>query len=308
MDDHRDPHLPSVGVVVPTHDRPELVRRALDAIAAQSYDGEVQVVVVHDRSAPDTALVRDGARPVRVLSNTRSPGLAGARNTGILALDTDLVAFCDDDDHWLPTKLAAQVERMQAPDHPEMVTCAISVDYDGRRRDRRAGSTLVTQRQLTRSIMAMLHSSSMLFDRTALVEQIGLVDERLPGSQNEDWDLKLRAAARRPIAHVDEPLTVVDWGRPSHYARAWDSKISSWEWMLEHHPEIGRDRRGAARVYGQLAFAEAARGHRRDSLQWVLRTVRADPLQWRAPLALAVGAGLSADRVLDRLHRHGRGV
>ncbi len=47
---------------------------------------------------------------VEAIANTREPGLAGARNSGILALDTDLVAFCDDDDQWLPGKLAAQVK------------------------------------------------------------------------------------------------------------------------------------------------------------------------------------------------------
>ncbi|WP_341230769.1 glycosyltransferase family A protein [Nocardioides salarius] len=299
---------PSVGVVVPTRDRPELLRRALAAVEAQTYPGALEVVVVHDGAPLDTSLVRHGPRPVRVVSNERTPGLAGARNTGIMSLGTDLVAFCDDDDHWMPDKLTTQVRRALAPDRPEMVTCSITVDYDGRRNVRRAGRAEVTHAELTRSIMTMLHSSCMLFDRTALVERIGLVEEDLPGSQNEDWDLKLRASRRRPIAHVDEPLTVVDWGRPSHYAREWDTKISSWEWMLAHHPEIARDRRGAARVHGQLAFAEAARGHRRDALRWAGRALRSNPLQWRAALALAVVCGLSPDRVLDVLHRFGRGV
>ena len=251
----------------------------------------------------------DGDRPVRVLSNTRSAGLAGTRNTGILSLETDFVAFCDDDDHWRPTKLTAQIARAMQDDRPELVTCSITVDFGGSRSDRTAGRTVVTLADLTRSIMAMLHSSSMLFDRTALVDGIGLIDEQIPGSQNEDWDIKLRAARRGPIAHVDQPLTIVDWGRPSHYARVWDTKIASLVWMLEQHPEIGRDKRGASRVYGQLAFAEAARGERRTALRWAARAWRSHPLQWRAPLAVLVAARVvSSDRVLDTLHKRGRGV
>ena len=75
--------------------------------------GEIDVVVVFDRVKPDMSLVQSGPRPVRVLANTRTPGLAGARNTGIVAATGELIAFCDDDDYWLPTKIASQVEQFQ---------------------------------------------------------------------------------------------------------------------------------------------------------------------------------------------------
>ena len=118
------PPLPSIGVVVPTRNRPRLLRRTLAAIAAQDYPGRVRVVVVYDQAEPDPSL--DGCE---VLVNARTAGLAGARNTGILALDTDLVAFCDDDDEWLPDKLSAQVAVLGDAD---FVTCAIEVRYGDR--------------------------------------------------------------------------------------------------------------------------------------------------------------------------------
>src|SRR5437868_5924016 len=88
---------PSVGVVLPTHNRPAELKAALDSVLSQDYEGRIEAVIVHDRSEPDQVLAGDR---VRVLANRRTPGLAGARNTGILALTTDLVAFCDDDDDW----------------------------------------------------------------------------------------------------------------------------------------------------------------------------------------------------------------
>ncbi len=60
--------------------------------------------------------------------------------------------------------------------------------------------------------MVMVHSSTYLARRDALTDGIGLVDETIPGSQNEDWDLALRAARRAPIAEVDQPLVRVRWG------------------------------------------------------------------------------------------------
>src|SRR5207244_1355723 len=142
----------------------------------------------------------------------------GARNTGILALDTELVAFCDDDDQWTPDKLRRQVAALVAEPDAEFATCAIEVDFEGKCTPRLAGISRVTIDELTRSRMAMLHSSTFLARREALTpEAIGLVAEDAPGSQNEDWDLLLRAARRAPIVHLDEALVKVLWGRSSHY-------------------------------------------------------------------------------------------
>lgn len=304
-----------VSVVIPTHDRPELVRRAVDAVLAQDHPGEIEVVVVFDRSAPDESLVRTApGRSVRVVANTRTPGLAGARNSGILASNGDLVAFCDDDDWWRAAKLSAQVaaydrELARTGVAPHLVTTAIEVDFDGRCTPRLAGTDRVRLAHLTRSRMSMLHSSSLLFDRQALLTRIGLVDEEVPGSQNEDWDLLLRSVKVGDIVHVDEPLVVVSWGAASFFTRTWDTKVSSLHWMLERHPEIRDDRKGVGRVYGQVAFGEASRPDPRAARRWARRALAKDPVQWRAYVALLVAARvLTPAQVLNGLHRVGRGV
>jgi glycosyltransferase involved in cell wall biosynthesis len=305
---------PSIGVVIPTRHRPRLVRNAIEGVLAQEYPGAVRIVVVHDQTEPDEQLVRDGDRPVTVLANWRTPGLAGARNTGILSLDTELVAFCDDDDVWSPTKLASQVAALHARPGAEFVTCAIEVEYDGRCTPRLAGHDAVTVDDLARSRMAMLHSSTFLIQRAALTVSdpaagIGLVAEDAPGSQNEDWDLLLRAARRAPIAHVDEPLVRVLWGRSSHYAYEYSTKISSLRWMIARHPEIRGCPPGAARVYGQLACWSAATGNRKEAWRWTRQAVRANWREPRAAIALAAMSGaVSVERVMDALHRRGRGI
>ncbi|HKT05133.1 MAG TPA: glycosyltransferase [Rugosimonospora sp.] len=300
---------PSVGVVVPTRDRPILVRRALDAIASQNYPGQLRVLVSYDQAEPDQQLRRTGARPVTVLANERTPGLAGARNTGILALDTELVAFCDDDDVWLPGKLRAQVAALRAAPGSELATCAIEVEYAGRRSARLAGTGSIDLARLVESRMAMLHSSTFLLRRAALLGGLGLVAEDAPGSQNEDWDLLLRAAKRAPVAHVDVPLVQVHWGRTSHFAYEYGTKISSLRWMMARHPEIGGCRPGAARVYGQLACWSAASGQRREAWRYTRAAVRNNWREPRAAIALAATAGVvRVESVLGLLHRRGHGI
>ncbi|MEO3872499.1 glycosyltransferase family A protein [Nonomuraea sp. B12E4] len=300
---------PSVGVVVPTRgDRPAQLREAVAAVLAQDYPGRLSVAVVVDAPLPDgvvadqVASVVIGARhTVRVLPNTLTAGLPGARNTGIAACDTDLVAFCDDDDLWLPGKLAAQVGALR--DGGEFASCGIEVEYGCRRVPRLAGTSVVTVDDLVRSRMVMVHSSTFLFERGGL-----WADESAPAGQNEDWDLALRAARRHPIVHVDRPLVRVRWGG-SHYVARWADRIAGLDWMLARHPELAVDRRGAARVYGQLAFGHAALGHRREAARWAARSLKARFAEPRAPIALAVAAGLvSAPRVLSALHNRGHGI
>lgn len=295
---------PSVGVVVPTRQRPEELRKAVSAVLAQEYPRPLDVVVVYDGVPVEESLSGGG---VRTIHNARKPGLPGARNTGILALDTDLVAFCDDDDEWLPGKLKAQIEVLVAS-HADFATSSVTVAYDGTESVRFAGTELVTHERLVRSRMSMLHSSTFVVRRVFLHE-IGLVDEGIPGGQNEDWDLLLRASAVRPIVHVDAPLVRVSWGRTSYFSGDWETKIASLRWMLERHPEIRAERAAAARVFGQIAFAHAARGDAPEAVRWSLRGLAKRPLEPRPYLALAVAGRLTtSEAVLDRLHRRGRGV
>ena len=113
---------PLVSAVVATRDRPELLRETLAAIASQDYEGVVETVVVFDQTEPDLDLqVVGGDRPVIVVANERSPGLQGARNTGIARSMGELVAFCDDDDVWAPAKIRRQVEVLDANNDVHLV-------------------------------------------------------------------------------------------------------------------------------------------------------------------------------------------
>lgn len=306
---------PSVGVVIPTRARPYLLRRALASVLAQDYPGPVRVVVVFDNSHPEWELAAHGERPVTVMENWRRPGLAGARNTGILAAgDCELVAFCDDDDTWAPEKLTAQVSAMRARPGTLFATCAIEVEYAGRRTPRLAGTSQVGMAQLTRSRMAMLHASGFVVRQDALATAparggIGLVAEDVPGSHNEDWDLLLRAARYGPILHIDAPLVRVLWGRSSYFADEYSTKISALRWMIARHPEISASRRGLARVYGQIACWEAASGHRTSALQWARAALRRSWREPRALIAVAAAAGVvRIESLLNVLHRHGHGI
>jgi glycosyltransferase involved in cell wall biosynthesis len=301
---------PKVSVVVPTRDRPELLRRAVAAILGQTYKGPIECLVVFDQSDPD--LDWPELPPGRTLiprRNDRTPGLAGARNSGILAATGELVAFCDDDDEWLPEKLARQVARLLATPGSAVSTTGILVRYQDRTTTRLAPTILVTHRQLLRSRLTELHPSTVLARRDRLLSQIGLVDEELPGSYAEDYEWLLRASRHGPVLAVPEPLAVIHWHQSSFFADRWRTIISALTYLVDKHRDFQQEPSGLARIYGQIAFAHAALGERKPARRWARRTLSLNRRERRAYLALAISLGLvSAKTVVRMAHGAGKGI
>jgi glycosyltransferase involved in cell wall biosynthesis len=301
---------PAVSVVVPTRDRPALLRRAVTAILTQTYPGMVECVVVFDQSEPDLPWGDPGpSRRLLLVRNRRTPGLAGARNTGAMHATGELLAFCDDDDEWLPDKLHRQVQRLQARPDAAAATTGIVVRYGDRAVTRLAPTPEVTHRQLLRSRMTELHPSTVLVQRRKLLEGIGPVDEQLPGSYAEDYEWLLRAAKLGPVLAVQEPLVVVHWHQSSFFADRWRTIIAALTYLVAKHRELEQEPSGLARIYGQIAFAHAALGERGAARRWARRTLSLDRRERRAYLALAVSLRLVKARTLVRLaHVAGKGI
>jgi glycosyltransferase involved in cell wall biosynthesis len=102
---------PLVSVVIPTIDRHRLVTAAVESALRQSLR-EIEVIVVVDGPDPETVSVLqsiDDAR-LRILPLPENLGLAGARHAGIDLARGRWIALLDDDDEWLPQKLAIQID------------------------------------------------------------------------------------------------------------------------------------------------------------------------------------------------------
>lgn len=313
-----------VSVVVPTREREHLLARAVASIAGQSYGGPIEILVVRDSTAtpaPDAeqlllkhvCTLLGGDLPATVtltqLRNTRTPGLPGNRNSGILAAGHDLVAFCDDDDEWLPGKLAAQVPLLVRDASASLVATGVTIVHDGADRPRPGPLRPTTLQDLLLRRTMELHPSTFLMRRSDLLGAIGLVDESLPGGYAEDYDLLLRAAVLGPVLSVPRPLVRVHWHSASYYFSTWQTIHEALGVLLAKHPQFEDVPRGQARIRGQQAVALAAMGRRREALRTAADTLRLSAREPRAYVAAAVAAGaVSVEGVQRFLHRRGRGL
>jgi glycosyltransferase involved in cell wall biosynthesis len=195
----------AVSVVIPTRNRPRHVARAVRSVLAQTFS-DLEILVVDDASTDDVGAVLAplaDAR-VRVLRHDRRRGACAARNTGIDAARGRFVALLDDDDEWMPGKLAAQVARFASTPEIGLVYCGVEVVSEAtgevQRRSLPKGAPL-TYADLLRSTG---FGASAAVVRRECFAAIGGFDETLAGAQ--DRDMWLRIAKRYRLDYVPDAL------------------------------------------------------------------------------------------------------
>jgi glycosyltransferase involved in cell wall biosynthesis len=299
---------PSVTAVIPTRDRPEMLRRAVLSVLGQRYEGDVECLVIFDRQEPARPeVVVPSNRVLNIGRNVRTPGLAGTRNSGALTATGEYLAFLDDDDEWHPDKLRRQVEAMRREPRASMATCGIVLASGGKTHTRVPRRTSVTLDDLTTSRRAEVHSSTLVMRRDRFVDEIGLIDEDIPGSYGEDYDVLLRAAKIAPLVAVTEPLVTVNW-TVSYFNDRWQTMVEAIHYHLEKHPEL-KTPRNLSRMYGRLAFAHAASGDVQQARSWARRSIGLNWKQPRGYLSYLVTWGLLRPAwVVKAAHAVGRGV
>ncbi|HEX6460182.1 MAG TPA: sulfotransferase [Thermoleophilaceae bacterium] len=112
--------LPQISVVIPTHERAELLERSLESFTAQTLPrSRFEVIVVDDGSEDPTADVCARLAEDLQLRYLRidKAGTSAAKNLGLFASKAPLVLFFDDDDLADTTLLEAHVDVHQT--HPE---------------------------------------------------------------------------------------------------------------------------------------------------------------------------------------------
>ena len=163
--------------------------------------------------------------------------------------------------------------------------------------------------ELLRSRVQEIHPSSILVTRAAMLDGIGIVDEAMPGSYGEDYEWLLRAAGRAPSESCRRRSSGCTGTHRRSSRTGGRSSSSRSTYLLDRHPEFQQEPKGLARLYGRLAFAHAALGQRSDARRWAGKSLRLNPRERRAYLALGVSLRLvSAERLMRMAHRKGKGL
>jgi glycosyltransferase involved in cell wall biosynthesis len=122
-------------VIIPTHGRPALLRRALQSLAQQTYRN-FQVVIVDDEAAyvPPYESLRKLDGQFTYLIRSGVPGPAESRNAGLCLVKSAYVLFLDDDDTFEPSHLQLLAGHVRK-ENPEIVFCDFKVCFEDRTKE-----------------------------------------------------------------------------------------------------------------------------------------------------------------------------
>ncbi|MFI7599238.1 glycosyltransferase family 2 protein [Actinoplanes sp. NPDC049681] len=299
---------PVVSVIVATRDRPGLLERAVTSILQQDYPGEIECIVVYDHvDVRDLDVAAGPGRSLKLINNTHRQGLPGGRNSGADAATGELLAFCDDDDIWLPAKLRRQADLLADP-AVGAVSCGLRLRGPGIDKERVLDRDVVTHEEFLEDRVMEVHSSTMLVRRSTW-EAAGEVDEQIPGGYSEDYEWLLRVSAHTPIAVVRQALVIVDWHGGSFYFGRWATIVEAQRYLIRKHPDLAQSPTGMARLRGQIAFALASGNRRTEAVRELAAVIRLNPREKRVLVTVPVILRLmTGERVLRMAQKRGRGI
>ena len=231
--------MPRVSIVVPTHNRPELLARALRSIYNQTYQ-DFEVLVVDDGSKPRAQefLGEWLSKPnFKYLETNKDQGGAVTRNVGIKAASGEFVAFLDDDDEWLADKLRKQVTAFdECSNKVSLVFSGVAAyDNQGRHLYSRLPGVTGLMSPFKRLLRKCFIWTSSLMIRRSYIDQGFIFDEDL--KKNQEWDLELRLAKVSQFYALNEPLTRLNIGESEQMGgkKNLPNIINGYELFLDKH-------------------------------------------------------------------------
>lgn len=186
---------PLVSVIIPTFNRTNYLKRAIQSVNSQDYDN-IELIVVDDHSEESKkdifqTVSKDSLSDVEFVRHDKNRGQATARNTGIEIAAGEYLAFLDDDDQWVDTKISEQVAAMQ---EAESNVGVIYADTDqGWFEDELPRFGGNDQHKLTKQLMCknVIGTPSRVLVRSECIDSSGGFDERFLNWEDQDWYIRL---------------------------------------------------------------------------------------------------------------------
>ncbi|MFO7809978.1 MAG: glycosyltransferase family A protein [Candidatus Delongbacteria bacterium] len=194
-----------VSIVIPTHKRPELLKKALESALAQTYP-HTEIIVVDDNSGDNTEeIVKDfGSSKIRYYRNDSSLGGAGTRNIGIENSEGEFISFLDDDDIWYKNKIELQLQKIKENENNVLCTCGLRVVYV---REKLKYFNFPKIHDVSFEHMLLNNrvgiTSTVMVRRSAL-DKAGFFDTDLPA--REEYELWIRLSRVGNFVSVNRPL------------------------------------------------------------------------------------------------------
>jgi glycosyltransferase involved in cell wall biosynthesis len=203
---------PYFSVLIPTYNRAEHVRQAVESLLAQTW-GDYEVLVIDDGSTDDTqkTLAQFGSR-IQVLRQANQ-GPEVARNTAAALARGDYLVFLDSDDLLYPQALETYAAIIESCDSPPLIIGSMSDFVDGHppKPQPENGAEIQVAKFadfLSKDVPIALSNSRIVFQKS-LLQEIGGLRHTSPSTFHlDDFNLILKVGTAGPCVVLLEPDSV----------------------------------------------------------------------------------------------------
>ncbi len=260
-----DQQAPTITVVIPTFNRPQLLVRSIESVRRQTF-GNFEIVVVIDGPDPDSkhAIEQLQEPRLRYLELSGKVGGSEARNLGVRSANGRWIALLDDDDEWLPSKLERQLASVQSAESDGvLVTSRYICHAPGTAdvvRPRRLPKDGEPISEFMFDYLCYFQTSTFLCSK-ALYLRVPF-DNSLPFFQDMDWFLRISRDEAFRLVVIDEPLSIY------HVPAGRTSITSTLNW--QERLEWGRSRRHllSRRAYSRFILGSCVGRAVEDGAGW----------------------------------------
>ena len=199
--------VPTVSVILPTHNRAKSILRAINSVLKQSF-ADLELIVVDDASGDNTSKLVERIQDKRLLyiKHPKQCGASAARNTGINSARGEYIAFQDSDDEWVSTKLKKQLDVFDScPDIGAVFSPYLRIAHNNKCQQIPEKIKDFMNGDILAGIMGIsfIGTPTLLVRRSEL-SRSGNFNENL--KTLEEWELSIRLAKCCRFACIDIPL------------------------------------------------------------------------------------------------------
>ena len=216
---------PLVSIIVRTKDRPILLKRALQSIAAQTYS-PIEVVLVNDGGCDlDIEELKNilGDVSLNYIRLEQNTGRAHAANVGLKNVEGEYIGFLDDDDEFYPEHVETLVTFLKNSDFKVAYTDSLMVyiEYNAHVNDfASVKSELIFSKDFDYNFLLFenyIPFMCLLFKRDVILGSGGF---DVSFSLYEDWDLLIRIAEKHPFYHIKKSTAIYNlWDSESQISQ-----------------------------------------------------------------------------------------
>lgn len=274
--------MPSISVILPTCDRPDLLGRAVESVLAQTWTDFELLLVDSNRRCPPLRGQAEAAGwlndpRVRVIDGIPVAHSSAARNAALARASGEWIAYLDDDDFYRPEKLERQLALARSSGSP-LVSCGFEVWLPRRRcirqsqRSSHGGDELLLDAVWRPQVLLHRRDSLRFFTADA-------------GDDMHYTHAFLARHDLRVVPNVAQALVVVD---QRHTGHVFANREAAWRsfrrTVRKFGPRYSRPARRLCLLRGMIFRAQGGHGSWGSLLRLLWAAWRQDRRAWRLAL------------------------